>query len=372
ARSELDAAEAALPPRPLLLAGDVTPEALVRLMASTGGSIALLAPEADALELADGRYSDSARVDELLRAWSGESIRVDRIGREPLQVVRPALTLGLTVQPAALDALRHADVHRGRGLWGRVLWCAPPHGLGSRLTGTAVPSHDLDAAERYTRVVRTLADAGWAATEPQTLALSPDALALIHTYEAEVERQLGDGGRLAATRDHAGKVVGQAGRLAALLELAARAEDGRPLWSAPVGQWAVDGGVRLARALTTHAVHVLAPVVDDEMADQRYLLRRIREISKDGAEITVRDVHRGTADRVSIAEAENPRQRLAELLDGLVKAGCIRLLPVERPGPGRTPSPIVELHPSLRMPRACAPPGTDTVSIVRAEQEVTL
>lgn len=44
-----------MPVLPRLLAADATPEALVRLMAEQGGRIALLAPEADPLAIADRR-----------------------------------------------------------------------------------------------------------------------------------------------------------------------------------------------------------------------------------------------------------------------------------------------------------------------------
>jgi hypothetical protein len=156
---------------------------------------------------------------------------------------------------------------------------------------------------------------------------------------------MGDGGRLVGISDAAAKMHGQAVRLAALLELAARAEDGRPLWSEPVGRWAMDGGVRLVEALTTHALHVLGTAgMDARTADLVYLLRRTRDLPADS---TVRDLHVAVQGRASIAEADSPRDYLAALLDGLVERGCIRLAAVQRDGPGRPPSPVIELHPAL-------------------------
>lgn len=355
ARAEVDAAEAAVPPEARLLAGDATPEALVAKMADTGGPIALLAPEGDPLALADGRYSDTARVDELLRCYDGETMRVDRRGRDPLVVERPALTLGVTCQPAALEALRHRAVFRGRGLLGRILWVQPDHGLGRRLTGRAVPPLDVGADERYARTIRALLDASWSAPV-QRLTLAAEAREVVHGFEAEVEVELADGGRLAAVRDAAGKVAGQAVRVAALLELAARAEDGRPMWSAPIGRWAMAGGVRFARAALTHAVAVLAPALDDATADAQYVLRRVRELPE---ESTVRDVYMAVRGRPSIAQPERPTEYLAELLDILVQGGCVRLVPRPSTG-GRPPSPTVELHPSLR-------PAGSSATLERAE-----
>lgn len=343
ARMELDQAEDAAPVLPRLLAADATPEALVRLMAEQGGRIALLAPEADPLGIADGRYSDGgARVEELLRAWSAEPIRVDRISREPVHVERPALTLGLTMQPDVLEGLQNARAFRGRGLMGRVLWCLPPHGLGTRKTGRDVPALDQRAREQYTRLIRTLLDsAGSAGAQPHTLRLSADARDVLYAYEAEVERELADGGRLDAVRDWAGKVHGQSVRLAALVEVAARAEDSRPLFSEPIGRWAMEAGVGLARALTTHALVVLAETgMDRRTADLRYVLRRAAELPTDS---TLRDLHRATCDRPGLKKMED----LRPLIDDLADRGCVRLVEKTREGPGRPPSPVVELHPTL-------------------------
>jgi hypothetical protein len=343
ARVALEEAEAAVPVLPRLLAADATPEALVRLMAEQGGRIALLAPEADPLGIADGRYSDGgARLDELLRAWSAEPIRVDRIGREPVHVERPALTLGLTMQPNVLEGLRNARAFRGRGLMGRILWCLPPHGLGTRQTGRDVPPLDRPAAERYARLLHALLESGESAgAQPYTLGLSADALDVLYAYEAEVERELADGGRLAAVRDWAGKVCGQSVRLAALVELAARAEDGQPLYSEPVGRRAMKAGVQLARALTTHALAVLADMgVDRRTDDLRYVLRRAGELPTGS---TLRDLHRATSDRPGL----NAMDDLSPVVEDLVERGCIRLVERIRKGPGRPPSPLVELHPNL-------------------------
>jgi len=345
ARTDLEEAEAAVPILPRLLAADATPEALVRMMAEQGGALALLAPEADPLGIADGRYSDGgARQDELLRAWNGEAIRVDRVGRDSIHVGRPALTIGLTLQPAVLDGLRNARAMRGRGLLGRFLWCLPPHGLGTRRTGRDVPALDLVAAKRYDRLLHTLLDAGSAGSagvNPHKLRLGEDALAVLYAFEAAVETDLADGGRLAPVRDWGGKLCGQAVRLAALLELAARAEDGRPLWSEPVGVWAMEGAVRLARALTSHALVVLAEMgMDRTTADARYVLRRAGEIP---AGSTLRDLHDATRDRPGLEAMDG----LNPVVAALVERGCLRLVERPREGPGRPPSPLVELHPAL-------------------------
>jgi replicative DNA helicase len=359
ARAVLDKAEKDVPLLPQIVASDATPEALVRLLSEQGGAAALLGPEADPLGIADGRYSDTARVDELLRAWSGEPITVNRVSREPIHIPRACLTIGICLQPAALDALRHGKVHRGRGLWGRILWCMPPHGLGTRKTGSEVPPLDLQAAAAYAAVLRNLLDAGNAASVPSVLTFTQDALHEIYAYEAEVERGLADGGRLAGIRDWAGKVCGQAVRVAALLELASRAaNETAPSdpW-APIERAATAAAVRLTRALTTHALATLGGLrIDPHLEALDYVLRRARELPP-GA--TLRDLHRACDRR----DGTQTMDELTPLVEELESRGCLRRVEQRRDGPGRPQSPLLELHPALRPARHAAGDTIDRIPL---------
>ncbi|MDP2954799.1 MAG: DUF3987 domain-containing protein, partial [Longimicrobiales bacterium] len=347
-----DEAEAAIPPDGRLLAGDVTPEALVQRLAAQGGRVAVLEPEPGPLQMVAGRYSDNARLGELNKAWSSESFTVDRVGRPSLYVRRPTLTLAVLLQPDVLENLPNGRALRAEGLVGRLLWCRPPHGLGVRRTGVDVPSLDTAAAERYTRALGRLLELRPAGTEsdgtpiPHALHLDPKALAVLHAFEAEVERDLGDGGRYASIRDWAGKMVGQSLRLAALLELAGRAGDGRPL-VADISVWAIQGAIRLVRSLASHALVVLHGLEPDpRTAALLYLVRRLQELPGGTTESELRDSARR---HPHIEDAED----LAELLDELERRGCVRRVPRPRkPGAGRDPSPELRLHPRLVCQRA--------------------
>ncbi len=353
ARLRLSDAEAAVPPDGRLLAGDVTPEALVQRLAAQGGRVAVLEPEPGPLQMVAGRYSDTARLGELNKAWSSEDLTVDRIGRPPLHVRRPALTLAVLLQPDVLEALPNGKALRAEGLVGRVLWCRPPHGLGTRRTGADVPPLDDTARARYTRALRVLLEMEPAGKEPDgtpiphVLRLDPKALAVLHAFEAEVERDLGDGGRYASIRDWAGKMVGQSLRLAALLELAARAGNGRPL-VADVGPWAMRGAVRLVGGLASHALAILNGLDADPRTEAlQYLLRRLQELPAGVTETELRDSARRHR---YIDDAED----VADLLDDLEERGCVRRVAQPRkPGAGRDPSPKLRLHPRL----VCRTPG---------------
>ncbi len=344
AREALDAAEAAVPRLPRLLVQDATPEALARLMDAQGGRIAILAPEGDPLRISDGRYSDgAARLGELKQAWGAEPITVDRIGRDPLHIARPALTLALTMQPSVLGSLKNNQSMRGEGLFARILWCAPRHGIGSRLTGRDVPRRAEATARHYSRTVRRLLEAADASGDgPQTVTMSLEALDVVYAYEAEIEAQLVEGGRLDDIADWAGKIVGQAARVALLLEVARRAEDEQPLFNAPISGQAMADAVAITRALTSHALAVLGGGrAGGRLELLAHVLRRANELP-DGS--TVRDLFERVKGREALADIAS----LQDVVGELAERGCLRLVRAPAGGPGRPPSPTIEIHPAIR------------------------
>jgi hypothetical protein len=68
-------------------------------------------------ENAGGRYSDGVpNLDVYLKSHPGDDLRVDRVSRSPLHVRKPALTLGLVVQPDVIWDLARKPGFRGSGL----------------------------------------------------------------------------------------------------------------------------------------------------------------------------------------------------------------------------------------------------------------
>ena len=242
ARLQLEEDRANVPSDGRLLAGDITAEAMTLRMAAQGGRLAILEPEAGPLQMLAGRYNNSGgpRLDEIKKAWSAEAIMVDRVGRPPVRVDHPALTLVLCLQPGVLEGLENHQAFRYEGVLGRFLWCQPRHGLGTRRTGAQVPDIDTVAAAAYSRVVRILAELGPSLCEDGTerahvLRLSDQALDVLHAYQAELEPELADGARYVPIRDWAGKAQGQAVRLAAFLALLCHKRARTP-WEPQVGQ----------------------------------------------------------------------------------------------------------------------------------------
>ena len=278
----LDAARKAIPALPELLAQDATPEALVQQMAEQGGRAAVMSPEGGPLRILDGRYSDgAARLEELAQAYDGEELRPRRIGRETRVVRRPALTMAVALQPSVLHTVRNGRSFRGQGIYGRIAWVVPTTRVGERVDSSEAPTLDEEAASGYAKMLRQLLD--WSPEKdsdgspvPVELTLSPAAAEVKRTYHYRVERALCAGGEYASIADAATKAVGRAIRIAALLELAARAADGRKLTGEPIAGWAMESGVQLCEALMTHTLRVYGEMeMDTRTADLRYLLDRL-------------------------------------------------------------------------------------------------
>ena len=370
ARLFLEEARAKVPTLPRLLVDDATPEALVRRMAENNGRAALLSPEGDPLRIADGLYSDGvARLAELKKAWSGETLAPDRISRDAAHVRRPALTVGLTIQPSVLGSLRNARTMRAEGLLARFLFVRPRSLVGTRVNSGAAPRSDQTAARRYRNAIRVLLDSEPAAYEddgtpiPHALGIDDQALKVLYAYMDELEAEKRDGERLAGIRDWSEKAHGQAVRVAALLELCERAADGRALFEEPIGVNAMDSAVRIMRALTTHALAVFWELsADPEQALLAYVLKKARALPKGS---TLRDLHQHVRGKKSIDSINDVRR----VVDDLVERGCLRLH-LRRSTGGQPPSPILEINPDIRGPHTQKPqksaartsPGTSVTS----------
>ena len=348
ARLALSKAEARVPQDGRLLAGDITTEEMVKRLAAQGGRMAILDPEGGPLRGLE-RYTDGdAHLEEVKKCWSGESIQVDRVGRDPVYVPYPQLTLGMTMQPGVLESLRNAKAFREEGVLGRILFTMPPHGLGSRLTGPDVPPLPPETVAGYGRVVEGLLSAPPKGVDddgfqiPHRLRLSQEALDVLYVYQRENELELADGARLSGIRDWAGKVVGQSIRVAALLEMALRAEKGEKLWDAPISRWAMESGVRLAKTFSSHALLVFGEMeMDDGLLMANRVLRKIR---KHDVPNTVADLWRSMRNPKGLESVQD----LHDTLEVLQERGCIRLVHTPSDGGGRPPSPKIELHPEIR------------------------
>jgi replicative DNA helicase len=115
-----------VPTIPRILADDITPEAAASLLAEQDGRLAIIRVEGGIFDILAGRYSRSIpNPDLFLKAHSGDPVEVDRRGRPPEYIRRPAMAIGLMVQPVVFTAIAANRDFRGRGLLRRFLYAFP-------------------------------------------------------------------------------------------------------------------------------------------------------------------------------------------------------------------------------------------------------
>ena len=195
-----------------LFVDDVTTEKLVSVMADNDGIGAILSAEAGLFDMLKGIYTRNVNMDVYLKGYSGDPIRVDRVGRESETVNNPTLTIQLMAQPSVLAGIMQNDTFRGRGLTARFLYCMPQSNVGSRRYRTQpVPA---EVYQRYDLKVRNLLsdepDGG-----PEEITLSPEADELLETFSVELEPKLRSD--YADIAEWAGKLAGNVARIAGLL-----------------------------------------------------------------------------------------------------------------------------------------------------------
>lgn len=228
-REELE--KIAVPVPPQLIADDVTAEALGRLLYDHRERMAIFSAEGDLFEIMAGRYSDgSGNFAVYLKGHAGDMLKVNRVGRPPDYVRRPALTLAITAQPAVLEGLARKEGFRGKGLLARPIYTVPGNLVGSR-DADAPPLPEVIEATYQVVVHRLLAKHDppeaieaepTTVPEPMRLVFDLGAQRRMVTLMRALEPRLGPSGDLSHLTDWAGKLAGLVARTAGLLHLADR------------------------------------------------------------------------------------------------------------------------------------------------------
>ncbi len=267
-------------------------------------------------------------MDLWLKAHSGDPLRVDRKGRPPEHIPRPALTLGLMIQPAVLGAIAANHQFRGRGFLARILYARPVSKVGHRKT-PATPV-DLEVERTYGATVSDLARGmrGWVG-DPAVLTLTEGAQQEIQRIEAAVEPTLAGDGELASLADWGAKYVGAVARIAGILHLAEHGADRGP--PEPVSAQTVLAACADRSSTSRPCASTPSPRWAPIRAPptRSYLLERIAHLGQD--EVSERDVHRA-------AKRFKTKQDLRPALDRLVDHGHLVPLRAAKPTGGRPAS----------------------------------
>ena len=138
----------------ILAVDDVTPEVLANKLKEQDESLAIISSEGGIFDIISGAYSKIVNIDILLKAYSGDFVRVDRIGRESISLKKPKLTILLMVQPKVLETIMNNSIFAGRGLNARFLYSIPNSKVGTRkLTTKPI---DEDTKEAFYKLINSI------------------------------------------------------------------------------------------------------------------------------------------------------------------------------------------------------------------------
>lgn len=330
--------ETVVPVVPRLLADDATPEALAQLMGKHGGRLGALSAEAGLFAILAGRYSKGIpNLDLVLKAWSGDQCRVDRISRDPLILDEPVLSIGLAVQPDMLAGLAEAKQFRGAGLLARFLFSLPTSLVGTRMSDAVIPVPE-QVARVYGWAVQKLARTVRAAEQTSEIKLSDRSREILDEFRDRQEPRLHpEQGDLAHIADWANKLPGQLVRIAALFTLF---EDPG---AAEIAENDMRQALELAPYFVGHALDAfeLMSGRGSPWEPARAVLAWIHR--KQLAAFTVRQAWRELSGQTWVTETDDVREALADLEDlGWVRA---RAQPQE-PRRGRPTEPY-DVNPAV-------------------------
>lgn len=137
-----------------LIADDITPEAMTSLLANNNGVLSIITTEGGIFDTLAGRYSNTISIDTVLKAYSGDPIRVDRKGREGEVINNPTLTMLLSAQDNVLAEIMKNEAFKSRGLTARILYSRPKSKMGNRSYDT--PEIDTDLELAYKQLITKL------------------------------------------------------------------------------------------------------------------------------------------------------------------------------------------------------------------------
>lgn len=319
------------PIKPLrLFVDDVTSEKLTSVLAENKGRAAVVSAEGGIFDIISGLYSRNVNIDVFLKGHSGDTIRVDRIGRASESIIHPALSMVLAVQPEVLNGLMSNNTFRGRGLTARFLYSMPKSTVGSRSFSTKPIPEGVRA--RYQALIETILSSD---NEQEPISLDDGAREVLEDLFNEIEGRLK--GDLAEISDWAGKFVGAVLRISGILHVMKYPKDS--MFDA-VDRETMEHAVIIGRYFLAHAKAAYSLMGADTVnKDAQHLLSFIKRERL--AEFSRRDAMR-------LCRSFKTADSLQPVLNRLCEYGYIAVKPVPPSyGPGRKPSDTYLVNPAV-------------------------
>ena len=319
------------PIKPLrLFVDDVTSEKLTSVLAENKGCAAVVSAEGGIFDIISGLYSRNVNIDVFLKGHSGDTIRVDRIGRASESIIHPALTMVLAVQPEVLNGLMSNNTFRGRGLTARFLYSMPKSTVGRRSFSTEPIPEGVKS--RYRDLVETILSGN---NEQEPISLDDGAADVLEALFNEVEGRLK--GDLAEIPDWAGKFVGAVLRIGGILHVIKYPKDSM---FDPVDRETMENAVSIGRYFLEHAKAAYSLMGADAVnKNARLFLAAVKR--KRLTEFSRRDAMR-------LYRGCKTVESLQPVLDRLCEYGYLAVKPVPPSyGPGRKPSDTYLVNPAV-------------------------
>ena len=319
------------PAKPLrLFVDDVTSEKLTSVLAENKGRAAVVSAEGGIFSIMSGLYNRNVNIDVFLKGHSGDTIRVDRVGRASESIIHPALTMVLAVQPEVLNGLMSNNTFRGRGLTARFLYSMPKSTVGRRSFSAEPIPEGVKA--RYRDLIETILSGN---NEQEPISLDDGAAEVLEGLFNEVEGRLK--GDLAEIPDWAGKFVGSVLRISGILHVMKYPKDSM---FDSVDRETMENAVTIGRYFLEHAKAAYSLMGADAVnKNAQYLLSAIRRERLE--EFSRRDAMR-LCRRFKTAESLQP------VLDRLCEYGYLAAKPLPPAhGAGRKPSEVYLTNPAV-------------------------
>lgn len=340
----------AQPGLPKAFVGDVTLEALGKVMGENGGRMALHESEAGFFKACAGLYGNGrADITLVLKSYSGTGHEIDRVGRGHSWMPRTALTLTLIIQPGVVEHMEKDNPEfKSSGFLNRFLYALPsPMPPGAFDTPEVPLDVSLDYAQRIVRLV----DDVWTNENIRTLTLTTQARKVFAEFYNQTEKEKADGGALHDVAEWAGKLCGQIVRLAACLSLYDNAA------AAEISEDAMLRSIGLAPYLIAHARSAFALMSRDGDGGRKLLrdiLDRLPELLSDDRTVTARKIRESFKGRRANGSAGAvDAEAIKDAMDELEELGWVAEIPAppRKPGQrGQKPSPKYDVHPWIYDP----------------------
>lgn len=246
---------------------DCTSESMIRLLRDNHGRMSLISAEGGAFDNIVGRYTKKPNLDVWLKGICGDTIRVDRINREPDYIRNPALSMIISAQPGVLSELMQSSLLDGRGFLARLFYInIPSAAMPKSFRSAPIPA---TIREDYDNLIFHLLDLS--ENEPITLHLAPEAInqmdELCHSVEAYLRNEHRD------MREWGSKYIGLVLRTAGLLHIAA---DG----AGDIQTGTVENAIRIGNYAFHHALYAYSILGADETVEKAlHVVTKLRKLS---------------------------------------------------------------------------------------------